>query len=357
MNNDQERFEGARPEDDWGLSLDEQRELAAKRSAHARPGQAEVATKSAPGAALDNGMGSEMAPPEQPSTATASAATPPIALPLRSKPDQYPAFMARGALFSASKHGAPLPQSAPLKAQGSYALRASGPRLSMRDKAAWEAAMQVAKECEDASQDIPISLADLARRMGAQEANGAAYASIRASLDRLAQTDVEVTLNGRVHAGKLLAMAQVKGRACFIRLDLPLSLAILEDDFQFKINSVRRRSLNSSLAQWLHDFVSTHSAYGGKLTVAYLRELCGFEGQAKRFPSLLSAALLELAAKAPELVAGHAFNKVGQSSDKWELNIQRGSEAPSFSRPKAQGTPASATTAPKSRKVGKWLAL
>lgn len=349
MDKEQQNPEEIRPEDDWGLSLEEQRGLAEKRRPQA------VKEHGAGMIALDNTdaviPGPQAASLDQPTAPT------PTMLPHRSKPDQYPAFMARSALFSASKHGAALPPATALKAQGNYGLRVGGPRLGMRDKAVWEAAMQVAKETNDISQDIPVGLADLARRLGLEEANGATCAWLRDSLARLAQTDVEVELQSQTRAGKLLASARVGGRACAIRLDLTLSLSILEEDFQFNINSSRRRSLNGSLAQWLHDFISTHSAYGGRITLAYLRELCGFEGQSKRFPSLLNAALVELAKKAPELVVGHSFKKVGRSSDKWEVDIQRGQEMPSFSKPKSKGGLVGAPASSDSRKIQKWLAL
>ena len=341
-------WETPRPEDDWGLPVEEQQALArerARRSCAIQPEQ-------------------PMPPLPPPGAAAARATAPPqmsaahcALLPNCRKPDQFPAFATRSALFCASKHASALPPNTPVKSQGAYALRAGGPRLDMRDKAIWEAAMRLAKECPNPSQDIPVNLSELARRIGLRDANGAALSRIWKSLERLAQADVELTLQGKAHAGKMLAAAVVNGRARSIRLDLGLCAFVLESDAQFKIDSARRHALSSSLAQWLHDFFSTHSAYGASLTLGYLRELCGFEGQARRFPKLLDAAMAELAAKAPQLVAGHRVNKSGRSSEKWALEVNRGPEAPTYTKAKPNIATPSVPGAPKTRQPKKWLAL
>lgn len=344
MQQHQENSEEMRPEDDWDLPQ------------APRPTAIETTTKT---------KSTSKKSPAVVSVAQSSAPDPTIAssrlattLPHRSKVDHYPAFLARGALFSASKHASPLAPNTPIKSQGSYNMRASGGRLRMRDKAVWEAAMQVAKESGDAGRDIPVSLSDLARRMGLQNPNGATLAWIWASLERLARTNVEVTLHGQVHAGRMLESATSDGRAHTIRVDLAWTIAILEQDFQFKLNSARRHMLSGSLAKWLHDFVSTHASYDRKLTIGYLRDLCGFDGQSRRFPSLLDAALLELSTTAPELIAGHTVKKIGRSSDKWELDIKRGQESPSFCKPKARATLSGPCVAPSNgRSPRKWLAL
>lgn len=340
--------ETARPEDDWGLSPEEQHALAeerARRSCAIQPLRPASVLS-----AMEQPCVRASAPPPAP-------AAPPALLPNLGKLDQFPAFATRSALFCASKHASTLPLTTPLKSQGTYALRAGGPRLDMRDKAVWEAAIGLAKECPDPSRDIPINLSELARRMGLRAPNGAALARVWKSMERLAQADVELTLLGKAQAGKMLAAATSDGRSRSIRLDLGLCALILESDAQFKINSIRRHSLSSALAQWLHDFFSTHSAYGGALTLGYLRELCGFEGQARRFPALLDAALAELAAKAPELVRGHRFNKRGRSSEKWTLEVDRGPEAPIFTKAKTDTATPSVPAAPKPRLPRKWLAL
>ena len=325
MDQDQGHSEELRPEDDWDLPQEARPPIAATA-----PQRKAIAPNGAAGAI-------NAAPPVQEQAPAPKSA--PAVLPHASKLEHQPAFLTRSGLFSATKHAAALPPNSSVKSQGGYNLRASGDRLGMRDKAAWEAAMQVAKESGDASQDIPVNLSDLARRMGLRNANGAALAGIWESLQRLAQAHVEVELQGQVHAGKMLESATKHGLAHSIRIDLGWSTAILEQDYQFKLDASRRAKLSGSLAQWLHDFISTHDSYSRNLTIGYLRDLCGFEGQARRFPSLLDAALAELAAKAPELVAGRSVKKVGRSSRKWELAIQRGPEAPAFCKPKARVAP------------------
>lgn len=325
MDQDQAHSEELLPEDDWDLPQEARPPIGATA-----PQRKAIAPKGAAGAI-------NAAPPVQEQAAAPKSA--PAVLPNASKLEHQPAFLTRSGLFSATKHAASLPPNSSVKSQGGYNLRASGDRLGMRDKAAWEAAMQVAKESGDASQDIPVNLSDLARRMGLRNANGAALAGIWESLQRLAQAQVEVELQGQVHAGKMLEPATKHGLAHSIRIDLGWTMAILEHDHQFKLNAARRIALPGALAQWLHDFISTHSSYSRKLTVGYLRDLCGFEGQARRFPSLLNTALAELATNAPELVAGHSVKKVGRSSDRWEPDISRGPEAPSFRRAKTRSAP------------------
>lgn len=87
------------------------------------------------------------------------------------------------------------------------------------------------------------------------------------------------------------------------------------------------------LAQWLHDFLSTHSK-SENLTVDYIREMCGFEGVTKRFPAQLRIALDELIKSAPELVVSYSIDDQGRSSDRWGVTINRGSEMPKFEMPK-----------------------
>lgn len=340
--------ETARPEDDWGLSLEEQHVLAEERARRAR------VIRPAPPKAAPPAMALPRAGASAPTSVPGAHAA---LLPHRGKLDQFPAFATRSALFCASKHASALPQNTPLKSQGTYALRAGGPRLDMRDKAVWEAAIGMAKEFPDPSQEIPINLSELSRRIGQRDANGAALTRVWKSLERLAQADVELTLQGKVHAGKMLAAATFNGSSRSIRLDFGLCALVLESDAQFKINSVRRHSLSSALAQWLHDFFSTHSAYGAALTLGYLRELCGFDGQTRRFPKLLDVAMAELATKAPQLVTGHRISKVGRSSEKWTLNVDRGPEAPVFTKARANIASPSFPTAPKPRQPKKWLAL
>ncbi len=353
MEQKREDLDTARPEDDWGLPLEEQRALAEKRDLAKPKIEAAKARPLAAERAIPVAVANPMAMPAAPSVEPAA----PARLPNRAKLDQFPAFATRSALFCATRHGAALPPNTPIKSQGTYDLRAAGERLSMRDKAVWEAAMQLAKECPDASQDIPVSLSDLAKRIGLREPNGAALASIWRSVERLAQAHVELTLQGKTYAGKLLQSATANGRARAIRVDLVLAMSVFEQDHQFKIDSARRHALSTSLAQWLHDFFSTHSSYRGKLTLGYLRDLCGFEGQVRRFPGLLDVAMAELAAKVPELVASHVIKRVGRSSDKWALEIQRGPETAVFSKPKANAAASAEPAPPKARQPQRWLAL
>lgn len=267
------------------------------------------------------------------------AARPSITFPLRDKPEHFPAFAARSALF---RVGRPESQASEatlepvrVKAQGGYEIHCQGPRLTMSDKLVWEIALQMAKEASsDLSASAPVSLSEIARRMGWSDRSGKALAWIWTSLQRLERARVSFVLpDGRQGGGALLAsVTKSEDGAVSIRLDPDFAWPALSRDKQFRIRFDRRRLLRSSLAQWLHDFFSTHSE-ARPLTFDYLRELCGFHAKKSRFPASLIEALDELKALAPELVRGYSIDRKRRDSDQWVLTVDRGSEPAEFVMP------------------------
>jgi hypothetical protein len=285
---------------------------------------------------------------------------PPIPFPLSDKPEYFPGFIARSALFQAGRPGAgDVSELRRVRSQKHYDVTVTGPRLTMRDKRVWEIAMQIAKEASsDMCQAFEIALNDFAERMGLADRSSKTLGPIWASLQRLSQVRVSFKLPaGHEGSGSLLATAvKIEGRT-YLRVNPDFTWAAFSLDFQFHIQSARRGALSSSLAQWLHDFLSTHTD-NIDFTVDYLRSLSGHAGAARNFPEALRKALDELVVSVPALVAAYSIDEQGKSSDRWVVKLTRGPEKPQFAMPKAHAAgggskaPAAPVWAAKRRKGG-----
>ncbi|MGK5024232.1 hypothetical protein [Janthinobacterium sp. RB2R34] len=257
----------------------------------------------------------------------------PLRLPSLFDPDRCPAFMARGPLFSSGRTMLGIPHDGPVKAQGKYSLTLCGERLYMRDKQVWHAVMNIVKRAPAHNVPIRIELGAIATLIGSSDHGGRALRRVWQNVERLSRATIEVTLrDGHAHKGKLLGAAYRQDGKYFIELDMQWMTAAFCLDYQFKINCKRRNGLTSSLAQWLHDFLSTHKSSPG-LSLGYLRDLCGFDGQHRKFPAAIRAALAELKNSTAALVADFEIIKNGRSSDYWNVVIVRGPEQPSFTGP------------------------
>ena len=256
-----------------------------------------------------------------------------VEMPMRDKPEHFPAFMSRSALFRAGRSGDSSTRGdADIPAQG-CAIRTVGARLSMRDKAIWEVAIQLAKEqSQDMSKPYFVSLRDVSKRLGDSNMGGDALEAIWQGLVRLCSVTIHFTARGTSGAGSMLSTAVKKDGKCYIRLNPDFVLPALANDIQFRIRSKRRNALSMALSQWLHDFLSTHTE-ARDLDVGYLRSLCGYDGPAKNYPAKLRQAMAELASKVPELVASFEIVRCGRNSDGWKLRIVRGAEKPEFTMP------------------------
>lgn len=261
----------------------------------------------------------------------------PIPLPHSGKPDYFPALTARSALFSASRFsrdpGADHVE-VELACQKGYRLVYTGPRLNMHDKIVWETALQIAKERNpDLSTGLHISLREFAERMGWTSRSGDALKWIWGSLQRLYKLRLSFELpNGVVGGGAIISTAIKDNDRYYIRINPDFAKPVLQHDLQFRIHIERRQKLKSMLAQWLHDFLSTHSEEK-PLTLDYLREMSGYAGQKKRFPEQINEALAELADQIPTLVSGFEIERSGRDSDKWVAHIHRGEDSPEYVMP------------------------
>lgn len=256
----------------------------------------------------------------------------PIPFPLRDKPEYFPAFIARSAMFKAGRAKAKeTTDGLHIEAQSGYHLSITGPRLTMRDKQVWEVAIQIAKETSsDMCQAYEISLTDFARRMGLSDRSAKTLTPIWSSLRKLCVVRIAFKLpSGHEGDGSLLATAAKVDDRFYLRVNPDFTWRALALDDQFRIQSARRCTLSTSVAQWLHDFLSTHTT-NIDFTVDYLRKLCGYTGPLRNFPKVLREALDELVSKVPVLVEAYAIDDSLRSSDRWIVRLTRGPEKPQF---------------------------
>ncbi len=345
------------PEDDWDLPQQPRPRAPINGDALAPAALSTPREPSPPRSPASGALGHASATPAEAAQSAAASGIPTV-LAHADRPGLFPALAARSALFRVGRPSASdAPHQGPVPSQGGYDLSLFGPWPRMRDKAVWEAAMGLAKELGNAAEPFRVSMSAIAARMGLSDTSGAALDSIWASLERLAACRIEFTLpRGARCGGSLLKAATKSGRARFIQVDMALAGPLFREDYQFKMDGSRRATLGGSLAQWLHDFLSTHEAQDKPLTLDYVRGLCGYDGARKSFPALLRAALAELAQKAPELLQSHALKKRGRASDAWAVELARGTARPSFAKPQTgsgeRGTNARKGSGKGNRKAG-----
>lgn len=295
------------------------------------------------------GAEARAAPPEtvQPRTAAAPAAAAPawrpaetaatkpaLIFPCHARPGHFPALFARSGLFSGQRQpraaAAPL-QTLGIKGQMHHSVDFEGPRLSMNDKAVYEAVVRLAKATKhDLGLPMRASLRAVSDEMGWSACGGRDLDWVWSAVERLAQSEVSFQLANKQRAsGKLLESANKGKLGIELSFDSQFVLAAFGDGQQFKIDSARRSELGSPLAQWLHDFLSTHKE-GHALTLSYLQELCGSSATSKRFCRALREAATALCAAAPELVKSFIIDDHRRSSEGWSIKFERGSEACDF---------------------------
>jgi hypothetical protein len=294
-----------------------------------------------------NGMAQPAAPaPSKRRRGPVRAAPGPAAvvLPHAAKLDLVPAIFSRSALFrvgGADDPAVPAPAGQPaiaIEAQGGIHFTLSGPWPRMRDKAVWEVALEMAKAAPDAAALLRVGLSEFAERLGYADKGGDTLKWIGDSLRRLSHCRVEFdspSASGPRLAGNLLLTARKAGSRMEIEIDTAFASRLLGEDYQFAMNRARRASLSTARARWMHDFLSTHSTQSRPFGLPYLRTLCGYSADPRRFPADLDRALKELALKAPEVLASHSFDKGTRSSEGWTVALVCGQEKRRFEQPKA----------------------
>ena len=131
----------------------------------------------------------------------------------------------------------------------------------------------------------------------------------------------------------MLSTAIKRADRFYLRINPDFALPAMTGDKQFRIRSQRRRGLSTALAQWLHDFFSTHQT-ARDMDLGYLRGLCGYDGAKRNFPAKLRAAMEELSKDVPDVIASFTIDRIGKDGDSWMLKIIRGPEKPEFVMPK-----------------------
>lgn len=262
----------------------------------------------------------------------------PIPFPFGGKVARYPAFASRGALFRIGFASSTQPVAAAgfvsIKHQGRRAIEFSGQWLTMHDKGVWEAVVDMAKPSKQGIGGThQFGIAEIARRVGKKDDGGATMNWIFDCLTRLANGQLRIARDdGTFHTGSLIhSLVRDKGNVS-IRFDPELMDIAFGQERQFKHDAERRSLLGSSLAKWLHDFYSSHTN-PIDFDLKYIRELCGYAGQAKHFPQRLVAAMDDIKARAPELIKDFKIDSQRKKSDFWKLIVVKGEEKPSFDSP------------------------
>ena len=271
---------------------------------------------------------------------TALAAAPEPAAPLladwprKHRAGLYPALFSRSALFQVGRGMAAGVGKRKVECQGDNDLFATGPRLSMRDKAVWERAHDQARANGDIGCEFELSLRAMAKALGAKDGrSGPTLRRLFDSLVRLADTALEFELtSGASGACKLLKVAAMRDEACVVSLDPDLG-ALLSADYLFELDIVRRQTLKLDLSKWLHDFHSTHKQFDGAFSLKTLAALCGYEATGGHFSSHLRAALNEAQTVAPGIVEGFNIERISVEAKKWRAAVTRGAEVVKFEMP------------------------
>ena len=245
-------------------------------------------------------------------------------------PDHFPALFARSGLFPAERvrRARAAPEgAAEILGQGAYRATLTGPRLSVGDKLVFESIVRLAKAIRlDLNQPLRTSHREVARDMGWKDEGGGTLRFIWAALERFANTELSFTLeDGTRSSGKMLESAtKLAGSLGLdLRFDPNFVIGAFSGDKQYRIDRARRESLDSPLAKWLHDFVSTHSKTM-PLDLAYLRERSGFNGRPKDFVCRLRRAADNISSAAPSLLASYVIKEGRRSSEKWQVEFTRG---------------------------------
>jgi len=248
--------------------------------------------------------------------------------------DLFPAFMSRSALFGTFRSGCGGAHAGPLQAAGEVSLTFNGPRLSMADKRVWEALARIAKRSGfDIAHPFNVRMAEVAKLAGFRHGQ---TRSAWASVERLTQSRIDAIVYGARISGWLVTSVVANGRDAAVRLDPGLVEPAFFKTLLASMAGAAGDGVESLLAQWLRDYLSTHKPPAIPLTLDYLRGLSGYLPAPKRFIGALEKAMQELAAKRPDLIASWSIDKSTGSdnaSDQWSLLAVRGPAMPVVKHP------------------------
>lgn len=275
---------------------------------------------------------------EKPASTAASAAraafvpnfTPELPFfPRYDRPGHFPTFFARSGLFAAERGlGKRTDENrTSILGQDDFKATLSGPALTMGDKLVFEAIVEIAKrERLRLHEPLRCSTAGIAKQMGVSDERGGTSRHIWAALQRFAKTSLAFDLgDGVPRSGRLLASAKKVGSHGLELLFDPGFALPAFGSKNYRFDRERREKLNSPLAKWLHDFVSTHSKPRA-IDLKYLRARAGFTGRSKDFAERLRKAAENIMENAPELLEMVQLDTSTRSSSKWTVTFYRGAE-------------------------------
>ena len=247
-------------------------------------------------------------------------------------------MFARSALFSGQRQARavePPPIQGKIKGQMHHnEMEFAGPRLSMSDKAVYEAVVRLAKVAKiDLGEPLRTSLREIAATLKMTWMGGTALDWIWHSLERLAASELTFRLGDKsAHRGKLLLAVRKDEGGVDVLFDAEFAFPAFGGDTQYLIDTDRRARLGLPLAQWLHDFLSTHKV-GEPMDLKYLRSLSGVDLTPKSFCRALRKAAARLCEIAPEVAQTFAIDDYRESSERWTITFTRGAEGCKFFPP------------------------
>jgi hypothetical protein len=309
------------------------------------------------------------APPDAENAATVEEdgpAKPPATAPARipfpnsRMAEHFPGFVSRSAIFAAS--GGKGFYAGKIESAPHYDIACKGPRLSMRDKAAWEGAVEAGRAHGWLGEEFKVSLSSIAKRMGAQ-GSGPDLAALRKRLERIAQVTVEFELlkGGGAGSGKLLLSVRTADGETWVALDPAFATPAFDGDWLFPALPTRRREFPTAAGQWLHDYFTINQLPNESFAIETLRAMCGYDAEAGRFASLVRDAMTLLSNPgllgcAPGLapVASFSFDKhMQREARRWSLTVARGGEKVSYAMPAHERAKRAQEKAAKSAEAGR----
>lgn len=288
------------------------------------------------------------APPPPPVAVGAPTILLPVPFPERSF--GVPAMACRSALFSAGigkgQHGQARRS---VDSYGTYSIELEGPRLTMRDKAAWVEVLRAGWRHGRLDEPFAISLSAIHKAVTGSTAqpSGTELGSVEESLRRLARAKVFYEFRKR-RGGATLA----EGSALMVeRLDKSPGprgharwravlgsgwLPLLAVDVLCPVLPRPAASRPSELALWLRDLLGGNTAH--EYDAGRLMGLSGYEGGKGRFSRDLQAALGDVGACWPRVLGTWELNKASRKCLEWRLKVEP-TAAPSVNVSTAQAKP------------------
>ena len=224
-------------------------------------------------------------------------------------PDQtrgVPVIALRSALFGAIRKGArAYLERIEIHALDGITIRYTGARLDQGDLDVWETVLHIAR-AQALGNICRVTGYQLLMVLGKTD-TGKNRDILNRRLSRIKATALDVTVNNQSYEGSLIDEVYREGgnREFVMRLN-PKLRTLFEPGCYSQIDWRVRQALDGKpLAQWLHGFYSSH-AQPHPLKIETLQNLCGSDGELRRFRQTVKEALNALSEASN--VFGQPFN-------------------------------------------------